>query len=115
MQICTHFGKCGTAVLRDVERMGRPAQFTIVEAGAGTGRLAEHILEFVCGALPAFFNVLHYVAVENDDLTRTDQLAETLSGLSGKTNAAHRSRFQSGFRVAAYFPTNCWMPWRFTA
>ena len=59
------------------ERMGRPAQFTIVEAGAGTGRLAEHILEFVCGALPAFFSVLHYVAVERSP-ARTDQLAERL-------------------------------------
>jgi SAM-dependent MidA family methyltransferase len=46
------------------ERLERPAEFCVAEAGAGTGRLAAHILDFAERALPDFFAVLRYVAVE---------------------------------------------------
>ena len=56
------------------ERMDRPARFTMVEAGAGSGRLAEHILEFARAALPEFYAALHYMAVERSP-ARSDQLS----------------------------------------
>jgi SAM-dependent MidA family methyltransferase len=46
------------------EHLGRPREFTLVEAGAGVGRLAEDILDFCQSKLPVFYNALRYVAVE---------------------------------------------------
>src|SRR5271165_1336526 len=36
------------------EQLGSPRPFTVVEAGAGVGRLASHILDFSAVELPAF-------------------------------------------------------------
>jgi len=55
-----------------------PGEFILVEAAAGTGRLAGHILEFAQAQLPDFFNALNYVAVERSP-ARCDQLAEHLA------------------------------------
>jgi SAM-dependent MidA family methyltransferase len=46
------------------EVLGRPAEFTAVEVGAGTGHLSAQILNFSERALPDFFRALRYVAVE---------------------------------------------------
>ncbi len=46
------------------ERLGCPAEFLLVEAGAGVGRLAGHILDFCAARLPAFYGILRYVAVD---------------------------------------------------
>ena len=46
------------------EHLGRPAEFMLVECGAGVGRLAAHILDFSESQLPAFYGALRYVAVE---------------------------------------------------
>jgi SAM-dependent MidA family methyltransferase len=46
------------------ERLGCPAEFMLVEAGAGVGRLAGHILDFCAAKIPAFYGALRYVAVE---------------------------------------------------
>ena len=46
------------------EHLGRPAEFTLVEAGAGVGRLAAYILDFAESKLPAFYAALRYVAQE---------------------------------------------------
>jgi SAM-dependent MidA family methyltransferase len=46
------------------EHLGCPAEFMLVEAGAGVGRLAGHILDFCATKIPAFYGALHYVAVE---------------------------------------------------
>lgn len=46
------------------ENLGRPAEFTLVEAGAGVGRFAGHVLDFCAAKLPAFYDVLRYAAVE---------------------------------------------------
>ena len=35
------------------ESLGRPEEFTVVEAGAGVGRLATHVLDFCATKLPA--------------------------------------------------------------
>ena len=60
------------------EQLQRPAQFTMVEAGAGVGRLAGHILEFARAALPEFYAALRYLAVERSP-ARTDQLTARLA------------------------------------
>ena len=59
------------------EHLGRPREFLLVEAAAGTGRLAGHILAFAEARLPDFFAALHYVAVERSP-ARCDQLAAHL-------------------------------------
>ncbi len=46
------------------ENLGRPAEFTLIEAGAGVGRFAAHVLDFCEAKLPAFYDALKYVAVE---------------------------------------------------
>ena len=60
------------------EQLDRPAEFLLVEAAAGVGRLANHILEFAESRLPDFYNVLRYVAVERSP-ARCDQLASRLA------------------------------------
>ena len=58
----------GRLLARQFEEMwriaGRPAPFTIVEAGAASGRLAKHILDFAEESLRDFYEALQYVAVE---------------------------------------------------
>jgi len=56
------------------ENLGRPAEFTLVEAGAGVGRFAGHVLDFCAATLPAFYDVLRYVAVERS-ASRREQAA----------------------------------------
>jgi SAM-dependent MidA family methyltransferase len=60
------------------ERLGRPAEFRLVEAGAGVGRLASHILDFVETRLPEFYRALRYVAVERSN-ARREQAASRLA------------------------------------
>jgi SAM-dependent MidA family methyltransferase len=71
------------------EQMGRPAKFSLVEAGAGVGRLARHILEFSRTKLPEFYGALRYVAVERSPL-RSEQLGHRLAEFvqNGKCQAA---------------------------
>jgi SAM-dependent MidA family methyltransferase len=65
------------------QQMDSPEEFLIVEAAAGTGRLANHILEFTEAFLPEFHRVLRYIAVERSP-ARCDQLAAHLSSYAGK-------------------------------
>ena len=59
------FGRLLARQLVDMWRIaGCPQPFTIVEAGAGTGRLAAHILDFASEKLSEFYSALHYAAVE---------------------------------------------------
>ena len=51
-------------------QLGRPAEFLLVEPGAGTGALAAHILDFSAESLPEFYSVLQYVAVERSAARR---------------------------------------------
>jgi SAM-dependent MidA family methyltransferase len=60
------------------EQMDRPAQFTLVEVGAGVGRLSGHILEFAKSKLSEFYSALRYIAVERSP-ARSDQLATRLA------------------------------------
>ncbi len=52
------------------EHLGKPKEFLLVEAGAGVGRLAKHILDFSEAKLPDFYRALVYVAVERSALRR---------------------------------------------
>ena len=60
------------------ERLGRPAEFVLVEAAAGTGRLAGQILEFAQRKLQTFYGAVRYVAVERS-LARGEQMKTRLS------------------------------------
>jgi len=57
------------------ESLGCPEEFTVVEAGAGAGRLATHVLDFCATKLPAFYNSLRYVAVERSAPRREQAIA----------------------------------------
>jgi SAM-dependent MidA family methyltransferase len=52
------------------ERCECPEEFMVVEAGAGVGRLAAHVLDFAARALPEFYAALRYVAVEQSAARR---------------------------------------------
>lgn len=64
----------GRLLARQFEEMwriaGKPKTFTMVEAGAGTGRLAAHILDFASLRLSEFYSSLHYAAVEVSESRR---------------------------------------------
>ena len=55
--------------------LSRPRPFWLVEAGAGSGRLAAHVLDFAARELPDFYSVLQYVAVERSAARRAAQAA----------------------------------------
>jgi SAM-dependent MidA family methyltransferase len=50
--------------------LGRPREFYGVEVGAGTGHLAEQILDFAARKLPEFYGALQYVSVEQSQARR---------------------------------------------
>jgi len=60
------------------ELLGSPDPFFVVEAGAGVGRLAGHILDFAVREFPAFYGALQYVAVDRS-VARRAQQAERLA------------------------------------
>ena len=60
------------------ERLEKPAEFALVEAGAGVGRLAAHILEWTEARQPDFHAALRYVAVERSNARRV-QMCERLA------------------------------------
>ena len=60
------------------EQLERPPEFSLVEAAAGVGRLAKHILEFAQTKLPEFYESLRYVAVERSP-ARCDQMTQHLA------------------------------------
>lgn len=82
------------------EKLGRPVEFRLVEAAAGTGRLALHILDFAETKMPEFYGALQYVAVERSP-ARCDQLANRL--------APHieRSRCQTSIEMPAKILVGC--------
>ena len=53
--------------------LGRPQPFTLVEAGAGTGRLAKQVLDCARESLGEFYEAMRYVAVERSPVRRTTQ------------------------------------------
>lgn len=59
------------------EQLDQPKQFVLVEAGAGEGRLARHILDFCEARLPDFYGAVRYAAVERS-ASRREQAAARL-------------------------------------
>jgi SAM-dependent MidA family methyltransferase len=55
--------------------LGRPEPFWLVEAGAGTGRLASHILDFAERHLAGLYSAIRYVAVEASSARRAAHAA----------------------------------------
>jgi SAM-dependent MidA family methyltransferase len=82
------------------EQLGSPAEFWLVEAAAGTGRLAGQILDFTREQLPEFYRALRYVAVERSP-ARCDQIAARL--------AAHSAagRCTASVEIPARIPVGC--------
>jgi SAM-dependent MidA family methyltransferase len=82
------------------EHLGRPAEFQLVEAAAGTGRLAGQILTFAQARLPDFHQAVRYVAVERSP-ARCDQMAARL--------AAHiaKERCRTSIEIPAAIPVGC--------
>jgi len=65
------FGRLFARQLAEMwDALGRPREFHAVEAGAGTGRLAAHILDFAAQKLAEFYGALRYVAVEQSRARR---------------------------------------------
>jgi SAM-dependent MidA family methyltransferase len=59
------------------ESLGRPEEFMLVEAGAGVGRLAGHILNFCESKLSSFYQTLRYIGVERSAARREQALVNT--------------------------------------
>jgi len=93
------FGRLLARQLAEMWRMlDCPPEFCAVEAGAGTGRLASHILDFAARELPDFYEVLCYVAVEQSAARRANH-AEMLSAHIDKGRAASASHVPAGIRA----------------
>jgi SAM-dependent MidA family methyltransferase len=82
------------------ESLGCPADFTLVEAGAGAGRFAGYALDF-CGAkLPAFYEAMRYVAVERSASRREQATTQA------KRHAA-AGHFTASAEVPAHIAAGC--------
>jgi SAM-dependent MidA family methyltransferase len=82
------------------EHLGRPAEFMLVECGAGIGRLAADILDFSESKLPNFYGTLRYVAVERSGARR-----EQAAGRSKRH--AEAGRFAAAIEIPPRIPAGC--------
>jgi SAM-dependent MidA family methyltransferase len=82
------------------QQLDRPAEFLLVEAGAGVGRLAGHILELAQAKLPEFYDCLRYIAVERSP-SRCEQLATRLARF------AQGGKCRPSIEIPARIPAGC--------
>ena len=82
------------------EQLSQPREFVLVEAGAGVGRLALHILDFLEAKLPEFYEAVHYVAVERS-MSRREQAVARL----GRHAAAGRLTISP--EIPSQIPAGC--------
>ena len=82
------------------EQLDRPSEFMLVEAAAGVGRLAKHILEFAQKKLPDFYSALRYVAVERSP-ARCDQMAVQLAPF------LQEGKCHLSLEIPAHIPAGC--------
>ena len=82
------------------ENLERPAEFLLVEAGAGVGRLAEHILDFCEAQLPEFYSAVQYVAVERSSARREEAAVR----VKRHSDAGH---FQASVEIPPRIPVGC--------
>ena len=84
------------------EQLERPKEFLLVEAGAGVGRLARHILDFCEGKLPDFSAALRYVAVERS-ASRRKHAAERLERYAATSQARITQEIPAQVRAGCVF------------
>lgn len=67
--LATDFGEMLAIQLQQIwEILERPLLFTLVEMGAGTGRLAAQILDYVDRTYPDFFESIDYIIIETSSM-----------------------------------------------
>jgi SAM-dependent MidA family methyltransferase len=82
------------------ETLGQPAEFMLVEAGAGAGRFARQVLDFCEAKQPAFYEALKYVAVERSASRREQAVIQA----KYHADAGH---FLASTEVPAHISTGC--------
>jgi len=82
------------------EKLGQPEEFLLVEAGAGVGRLAGHILDFCELKLSAFYRSLRYVGVERSAARREQAMVNA-------TRHAVAGRLTISAEIPARIPEGC--------
>jgi SAM-dependent MidA family methyltransferase len=82
------------------QSLNRPPDFALIEAGAGVGRLASHLLDFAEAKLPKFYDALRYVAVERSAARR--EQAMTLC-----TRHAAAGHFAPSAEIPLHIPAGC--------
>ena len=82
------------------ESLGRPAEFALVEQGAGVGRFASQMLDFCEAKVPEFYGALRFVAVERSTSRREQAMS------AAKRHAAV-GRFTASAEVPARIAAGC--------
>jgi SAM-dependent MidA family methyltransferase len=82
-------------------QLGCPAEFLLVEPGAGTGALAPQILDFTAESFPEFYSALQYVGVERSAARRA---AASAGSLTPHLTAQH---FAMVSDMPAHVPCGC--------
>jgi SAM-dependent MidA family methyltransferase len=82
------------------ESLGRPQEFTLVEAGAGVGRFAVQVLDFCRAKFPGFYDALRYVAVERSASRREQTTIAT-------KRHATAGRFRASAEVPPHIAVGC--------
>jgi SAM-dependent MidA family methyltransferase len=82
-------------------QLGCPAEFLLVEPGAGTGALARQILDFTAESFPEFYSALQYVGVERSAARRA---AASAGSLAKHVAAQH---FAMVSDMPAHVPCGC--------
>jgi len=84
-------------------QLEKPAEFLLVELGAGSGTLGAQILDFSAESFPEFYSALQFVAVERSAARRA--AVSATAGRLAKHLAA--GRFAAGSEMPAQIPCGC--------
>ncbi len=82
--------------------LGWPDTFRLVEAGAGTGRLAKQILDFAVETWPDFYQALRFIAVERSPSRRALQ-SQFLDAHIARGKFASHEEFQDEVTCGCIF------------
>jgi len=97
------FGRLIARQLKEMwQLLGSPRPFVGVEAGAGTGRLARHILDFSARVFPEFYAALEYVAVERSAGRRAEHATQLAAHLAAE-RALSASKIPKAIRHGCIF------------
>jgi SAM-dependent MidA family methyltransferase len=100
----------GRVIAREIAQMwrdmGPPATFTLVECGAGNGRLACDIMDYLAEREPTMYGGLNLVLVEKEPTLEAAQ-CEMLAAHDGKVSWLSPEEFSSGsFRFSGCLYSN---------